>query len=84
MITVLVLSILLIVLTLIVAIISGSIMILLKFGWVIVCVLLIIALVKYLKNEKKCHELGGCIRNTISQFFAQKTVSIMRKELVNN
>ena len=53
MITILVLSILLIVLTLIFAIISGSIMILLKFGWVIVCVLLIIALVKYLKNEKK-------------------------------
>lgn len=53
MITVLVLSILLIVLTLIVAIISGSIMILLKFGWVIVCVLLIIALAKYLKNKKK-------------------------------
>lgn len=53
MITVLILAILLIVLTLIFAIIGGSIMIVLKFGWVIVCILLIIALVKYLKNKKK-------------------------------
>lgn len=51
--TVLILTILLIVLTLIFAIIGGSIMIVLKFGWVIICVLLIVALVKYLKNEKK-------------------------------
>lgn len=53
MIAVLVLSILLIVLSIIFAIICGGITILLKFGWVIVCVLLIVALVKYLKTKKK-------------------------------
>ena len=53
MVTIIILTILLVVVSIIFAIIEGSIMILLKFGWLIICVLLIAALAKYLKHEKK-------------------------------
>lgn len=53
MILALILAILLILITLVLAVIGGGIMFILKFGWVIICVLLIVALVKYLKNNKK-------------------------------
>ena len=53
MVTIIILTILLVVVSIIFAIIEGSIMILLKFGWLIICVLLIAALVKYLKTKKK-------------------------------
>lgn len=51
MVTVIVLAILLVVLSIIFAIIEGSIMILLKFGWLVICVLLIMALVKHFKKK---------------------------------